>query len=90
MTFDFEIFLWISATLVAFYIKGLCGFANTLVFSSILGFGVNNVNISPIELVLGYPSNIILTVKNRKSLDPKVFIPMAVLVVLGSILGPFF
>lgn len=37
--------LWIVATIVAFFIKGLCGFANTLVFTSILGFGVNNVNI---------------------------------------------
>lgn len=57
--------LWILATVVAFFIKGLCGFANTLVFTSILGFGANNVNISPVELVLGYPTNIILTWKNR-------------------------
>ncbi len=42
--------LWILATIVAFYIKGLCGFANTLVFTSILGFGTNNINISPIEV----------------------------------------
>lgn len=38
--------LWIIATLVAFFIKGLCGFANTLVFTSILGFGASDVNIS--------------------------------------------
>ena len=34
--------LFILATLAAFFIKGLCGFANTLVFQSILSFGVNN------------------------------------------------
>ena len=33
--------LWIIATLCAFFIKGLCGFANTLVFTSILGFGLS-------------------------------------------------
>ena len=61
--------LWIIATLCAFFIKGLCGFANTLVFTSILGFGVANVNISPVELLLGYPTNLILTWNNRKKLD---------------------
>lgn len=79
--------LWIVATLAAFYIKGLCGFANTLVFTSILGFGVNNINISPAELVLGYPTNIILTWKNRKQLDPKVYIPLSVMVLVGCIPG---
>ena len=71
--------LWIIATFVAFFIKGLCGFANTLVFTSIMGFGANNVAISPVELMLGYPANFILTIKNRKKLDPKVYIPLACL-----------
>lgn len=79
--------LWILATLLAFFIKGLCGFANTLVFTSVLAFGVNNVNISPIELLLGYPTNLILTWKNRTKLKPKVFIPLSILVLLGSIPG---
>jgi uncharacterized membrane protein YfcA len=81
--------LWILATVSAFFIKGLCGFANTLVFTSILGFGVNNVNISPIELVLGYPANLILTWKNRKKLDPHVFVPLIILVLLGNLPGAF-
>ena len=33
---------WILATLTAFFIKGLCGFANTLVFTSILSFGIRS------------------------------------------------
>ena len=52
--------MWALATFVAFFIKGLCGFANTLVFTTILGFGEANVNISPVELLLGFPSNLIL------------------------------
>ena len=80
---------WIIATFVAFFIKGLCGFANTLVFTTILGFGVNNVNISPVELVLGFPSNCILTWNNRKKLDVKIYLPMILLVLLGSIPGAF-
>ncbi|MBP5151698.1 MAG: TSUP family transporter, partial [Lachnospiraceae bacterium] len=79
--------LWIAATIVAFFVKGLCGFANTLVFTSVLGFGVNNVDISPVELILGYPSNMILTWKNRKDLKRNIFIPLALLVLAGCIPG---
>ena len=65
-------YLWMLAAVVAYFIKGLCGFANTLVFTAILSFGSVNANISPIDLLLGYPANVILTWKNRKNLDPKV------------------
>ncbi len=82
--------IWILATLAAFYVKGLCGFANTLVFTSILGFGTNNIAISPVEVVLGYPTNIILTWKNRKVLNSKVWVPLALLVLAGSIPGALF
>lgn len=81
--------LWILAAIAAYFIKGLCGFANTLVFTSILSFGASNANISPIDLLLGYPTNLILTWKNRKSLDPKVYLPLAALVLAGSIPGAF-
>ena len=79
--------LWKFATIVAFFIKGLCGFANTLVFTSILGFGVNNINISPVEIILGYPANFILTWKNRNGLNAKIWVPMAVIVLTGCIPG---
>ena len=82
-------YLWILAAVAAYFIKGLCGFANTLVFTSILSFGVPNANISPIDLLLGYPTNLILTWKNRKSLEPKVYLPLAALVLAGSIPGAF-
>jgi uncharacterized membrane protein YfcA len=79
--------LWIIATVLAYFVKGLCGFANTLVFTSIMGFGANNVSISPVELMLGYPTNLILTWNNRKKLNKYVFIPLAILVLIGSIPG---
>ena len=81
--------VWFIASFAAYFVKGLCGFANTLVFSSILGFGVNNINITPVDLLLGYPSNIILTINNRKSLKPSVWIPLALLVLAGNIPGAF-
>ena len=82
-----DMILWIVAATVAYFIKGLCGFANTLVFTSILSFGAANASISPIDLVLGYPTNLILTWRNRRSLDKKVWLPLAALVLLGSVPG---
>ena len=81
---------WIIATVCAFLIKGLCGFANTLVFTSILSFGNNNINISPVELILGYPTNIILAWKERKTIRWEICIPLAILVIIGSIPGVLF
>lgn len=83
-------FIWIIATIAAFYIKGLCGFANTLIFNSILSFSVNNINISPMELILGYPSNLILTWKNRNDLSYRIWMPLAILVLAGNIPGALF
>ncbi len=81
---------WILASLAAFFIKGLCGFANTLVFTTILSFSSDNINISPVELLLGYPTNVILAYKERKSVDLKICLPLAGLVLLGSLPGIFF
>lgn len=75
------------AAVCVYFVKGLCGFANTLVFSTILSFSTNNVNISPVELVLGLPSNIMISYKERKSVQWKVCLPLAGLVLLGDIPG---
>ena len=61
--------MWMMAALCAFFVKGLCGFANTLVFSAILSFGSANINITPVELLLGFPTNLILAWKERKSIQ---------------------
>ena len=86
---EIEMTLWMIATLCAFLVKGLCGFANTLVFSTILSFGINNIQISPVELLIGYPANLVMTWRERKNIRWKVCIPLATLVLLGNIPGIF-
>ncbi|WP_026663107.1 sulfite exporter TauE/SafE family protein [Butyrivibrio proteoclasticus] len=81
---------WIIATLCAFYVKGLCGFANTLVFTSILSFGTANINISPVELLLGYPTNLIISWKERRHIDLKICLPLSLMVIVGSLGGVFY
>lgn len=81
---------WIVATLCAYFVKGLCGFANTLVFTSILSFGVNNVDISPVDLLLGFPANVIVVFRERKAVKWSLCLPLAGLVILGCIPGALF
>lgn len=81
---------WIAVTVFSFFIKGLCGFANTLVFTSLLSFTNNNVNISPVELVLGYPTNVIVAWKERRWIRWQLCVPLSVLIILGSIPGILF
>ena len=81
---------WIIATFLAFYVKGVCGFANTLVFTTILSFTAANINISPLELVLGYPTNLIISWKERKAIDLKIVLPLSVMVIAGSFGGALF
>lgn len=82
--------LWVVATTLAFFVKGLCGFGNTLVFGSTLSFGVDNINITPVDLLMGIPSNIILAWRDRKNIIPKLVIPLSVLVIAGVIPGAYF
>ena len=80
----------IIAVICAYIIKGMCGYANTLVFSTIMSFTTSNINISPLELIVGYPSNFLIAWKERKEVSAKVCIPLSILVILGSIPGALF
>lgn len=75
------------AVFIAFVVKGLCGFANTLVFSSIMGFSSNNVGISPVDLIIGLPANLYMAWRERHGVRARIFVPLALLVLAGSIPG---
>ena len=80
----------VIAVVCAYLVKGMCGFANTLVFSTIMSFTTNNITISPIELIVGYPANFLMAWKERKSISAKICLPLSALVILGSIPGALF
>ena len=75
------------AVLVAYFVKGICGFANTLVFTTIMGFAADNVNLSPVDLLLGYPANLLIAWKERKHTRFAVWGPLSLMVLLGAIPG---
>ena len=82
-------FWLIVATLYSSFVKGICGFADGLVFTTILSFSINNIDISPLELMIASPGNVIIAWKERKNLDWKVCLPIVTLVLLGDIPGIF-
>lgn len=79
--------LWIIAALIAGFIKGLCGVGDAPVFSSLMSFAENNIDISPVSLIPSLPANALITWQNRKSLQKKVWVPMALLLIAGTIPG---
>lgn len=82
---------WSISALCAFFVKGLCGFANTLVLTSMLSFsGTNNIDISPVDLLIGLPPNAIMVAKERKNIQWKVVLLPIILVLLGDIPGILF
>ena len=78
------------AVVLAYTVKGLTGFANTLVFSTIMSFFTDIKLITPIEIVLGTPSNFFIAIRERKSFKLRVVAPLAALMVIGCIPGALF
>lgn len=54
---------WLIATAASAFVKGLCGFANTLVFDTIMGFTADPALITPVEVVINTPSNCIMVAR---------------------------
>jgi len=82
------VWMWI-ATLCAFFIKGLCGFANSLVFTTMMSFSNSIVEISPITLLLNLPTNLLMVWNGRKAIDWKICGPLCIMVLAGIIPGTF-
>ena len=82
------VWLWL-ATLCAFFVKGLCGFANSLVFTTLMSFRSSIIDISPIILLLNFPTNLIMVWNGRRAVNPKICVPLCIMVLAGIIPGTF-
>ncbi|NLI22078.1 MAG: sulfite exporter TauE/SafE family protein [Clostridiales bacterium] len=79
--------LMAAAVLLGYFVKGICGFANTLVFTTVMSFRMDNVNLSPIDLLVGFPANLLMVWKERRHTRLRVWGPLAAMVVLGAVPG---
>lgn len=83
-----NIFLFI-ATLIAYFVKGITGFGNTLVMSPLFSFVVSNKITTPIDLILSIPTNAYIVWRNRKSLSLRIVLPLSLMLLAGVIPGVF-
>ena len=83
-----SLYLFFGATLSAF-VKGISGFANTLILVSLYAFVLPSQLITPTDLILGFPANVYMLWLNRKGINFKEVFPVIGLVVLGIIPGTF-
>ncbi|MCD8121055.1 MAG: sulfite exporter TauE/SafE family protein [Clostridiales bacterium] len=82
--------LMILAVIGSYFVKGVCGFANTILFTSIMSFQKSNINITPIDLLIGIPANFLVAYRERKVVHLRNWAPLAGLVFVGSVPGTFF
>lgn len=83
-----NIFLFIS-TMFAYFIKGITGFGNTLVMNSLFSFAVSNRLTTPVDLLLGIPTNAYIAWRERKNISMKVVIPLSLMLLAGAVPGTF-
>lgn len=79
--------LWYIAAFIAYFVKGVCGFANTLIFTSVMAFFQPGAGIAPVELLLGLPSNGLVIWRERKAIRPRTVLPMILILMAGCIPG---
>jgi len=81
-----NLFLFIS-TLLAYLVKAITGFGNTLVMGSLFSFVVSNKVTTPIDLIFSLPTNAFIVWRERRNISLKLVIPLSLTLLLGIIPG---
>jgi len=83
-----NLFLFISA-LIAYFVKGITGFGNTLVMGSLFSFVVANRVTTPVDLLFSIPTNTYMVWRERRNISRKIVIPLSLMLLAGIIPGTF-
>lgn len=83
-----DIFLILS-TIMAYFVKGITGFGNTLVMGSLFSFVISNRLTTPVDLIFSIPTNAYLVWKDRKSISIRIVVPLSLMMLAGIIPGTF-
>ena len=79
--------LWFLVVTLGYFVKGTAGFGNSPIHTGLMAFFMNNADLTPVDYVLTAPANIALTVRHRKYLIPKLWIPGALITMAASVPG---
>ncbi len=87
ITFEFVIFLF-CVQFVSYFVKGLAGFGDPLISNPCLSMTAMTMDqITPMNLLMNWPLNLYIAIKNRKAFSIQQCIPMIVCILLGLIPG---
>lgn len=75
------------AVCLAYLVKGLTGFANTLVLTAIMSFQRSAQDITPLDLLLSFPANLWMMLQQRRSIDWKKTLPLCGMLLAGCVPG---
>lgn len=75
---------------LAYFVKSITGFGNTLVMGSLFSYIVPNKLTTPVDLLMSIPTNGYMTWRERKHISLKAAVPLAVLMIIGIIPGVYF
>lgn len=75
------------AVCLAYVVKGLTGFANTLVLTAIMSFERSGRDITPTDLLLSFPANVWMMLQQRRSIAWKKALPVCLMLLAGCIPG---
>jgi uncharacterized membrane protein YfcA len=83
-----NLYLFLS-TMLAYFVKGITGFGNTLVMGSLFSFAVSNRLTTPLDLLFSIPTNTFIAWRERKNISLKVVIPLSLMLLAGILPGTF-
>jgi len=75
------------AVILAFFVKSITGFGQTLVMGPILSFILPNTVITPVDFLLSMPANAFIAWRGRKAISLKSALPFAAFSILGLLPG---
>ena len=69
--------IWHAAVFAAYFVKGVAGFANTLIHAGVMAFYLDNAVITPVDSLLTAPATGVMLWKHRAGLDRRIWLPVA-------------
>ncbi len=83
--------MWMAAAVtLAFVVKGITGFGNTLVINPLFSLVVSNKVTTPVDLLFSMPANAFVGFRLRRSINWKVVAPLSLMLFIGNIPGVLF
>ncbi|MGI6201457.1 MAG: sulfite exporter TauE/SafE family protein [Christensenellales bacterium] len=76
-------------TFLAYGIKGITGFGNTLVMNGLFSLRIENRLTSPADLIISLPANLWMAWRERRHLRMRVALPLSLMLLAGILPGVF-